>query len=139
MMSSRPCACITNILFLRSENSNLLAVPGLNCALAPGREILPPRFFLQKADGAKNVTRKYLVIALGTYLSLSNELGLEASCPHCMGSLHGGTCVSGFQCWLELNTAVSGDSRALVKDGSGHFSEAAGGAQEAGRGHSWDG
>lgn len=69
------------------------ALLGVNFDLAPGRYILPLRFLLQKVDVARNVDQKHLMIALVMYLSVSYELCLEASCPHCVGLLQRNLCL----------------------------------------------
>lgn len=86
LTASRPRACISNIFFPEVRKWKF-ALLGVNFALAPGRYILPLRFLLQKVDVARNVDQKHLMIALVMYLSLSYELCLEASCPHCVGLL----------------------------------------------------
>lgn len=44
--------------------------------------------FNAEVNAARKDNHKYLVLALGTCLTLSSEFYLEASCPRCMGSLH---------------------------------------------------
>lgn len=42
----------------------------LNYALAPGTHIQSPRFYCRKQMQQKNINGKYLVIAVGAYLSI---------------------------------------------------------------------